>query len=266
MASTNKPPKTAMSSRLLGMKFMQRATPSTGRGSEEMLDEPAGKRQKLGNECADESQQTSHFSRASNEDDINRRKVLDRQAEEAGDTKWILNQYSDQLQLLEISVLHAAWTLVDSQFMVNDLTESPQAQGQVNPGRKSFGQFNKNLESRSEADTSQTELGHGQYSQNGSAHDVSGESEPNSQPSFKNTQKGQQPRRSHNRHGSSMEESKIAQAGDRGSNQLKKMKSISSGGRMASSQGNTRQGSKSKDTKCFTCHNEGHKARDCPSR
>ena len=127
---------------------MQRATSSNVKDPDEDLDGPISKRQKLAFNCEGEPEQMPHPSCPPTEGNINRNKVLDRQAEEAGDTRWVLNRYADRSQLPDIKVSHAAWTLVDSTLLENDAIESLQAQGQVNTGRKSFGKFNKHLEVR----------------------------------------------------------------------------------------------------------------------
>ncbi|KFY98057.1 hypothetical protein V498_01698 [Pseudogymnoascus sp. VKM F-4517 (FW-2822)] len=154
-----KPPK-AMSSRLLTMKFMQRAAASSPLSSPSTPDQPSAKRQKtraddsplagfdvnaLANQKAIESALAS--------EEAKRQIALDKQASEAGDTRWVLNfeqNGSDKGPGRgNLKIQQASFSAID-----RDSAATPRvfyqavetSDNAIFAGRRSFGKFNRKLE------------------------------------------------------------------------------------------------------------------------
>ncbi|KAH8671954.1 hypothetical protein BGZ60DRAFT_24318 [Tricladium varicosporioides] len=154
--SPNGVPK-AMSSRLLTMKFMQRAAASSPASSAPSTpDGPPSKRQRT----AIDSSPTTAFDinaltdqrtiqKAVAEEEAKRQAALERQAAEAGDTRWVLS-FEDQGN----AAVSAALRVVPTGFaMIDSLspllirpTEEESEDKPVMVGRRSFGKFNRVLE------------------------------------------------------------------------------------------------------------------------
>ncbi|KUJ19192.1 uncharacterized protein LY89DRAFT_581412 [Mollisia scopiformis] len=160
-------PKT-MSSRLLTMKFMQRAanTSPTSR-AEPSPDEPSAKRRKTDSSPStptkfnvDALADRSAIQTALADEEAKRQAALERQAAELGDTRWVLS-FEDQQNLaaappLALRVVQTGFANLDAspvrvQYMDDDPEEKP-----VMIGRRSFGKFNKVVEKRQDPNAEDT--------------------------------------------------------------------------------------------------------------
>lgn len=142
-----------MSSRLLTMKFMQRSAASSASQSAPSTPEsrPA-KRPRLSepsNRLSSGPSDQQKIQDALAEEDRKRQQVLDRQAADAGDTKWRLSS-SSAVKTKVLNVISAGYSQIDMsrnadnrQEEVDSEDESP---ARTSSGRKSFGRFNKTLE------------------------------------------------------------------------------------------------------------------------
>ncbi|KAB8360827.1 hypothetical protein FH972_024561 [Carpinus fangiana] len=164
MASPGQPPKT-MSSRLMGMKFMQRgaASPTTSNAS----DSPSTKRAKLNNGSpqATRAADQEAIQAVQAQEDAKREAVLEKLAEEAGDTKWVLQTHASAKPSLR--VFNAGYGAIDRRAITNEATgnedsedddeeqhdNKSQVAGQAF-GRKSYGKFNKKIEKQQNPDLS----------------------------------------------------------------------------------------------------------------
>lgn len=140
-----------MSSRLLTMKFMQRAAASGPQSAPVTPESRPSKRPRLSepvNRIADQER----IQEALAAEELKRQLALDRQAADAGDTKW-------ELDLLQtpgtnsLNVISAGYTVIDSPRTRNTAPEDDEEEvvpeieaGTI--GRRSFGRFNKVIEVR----------------------------------------------------------------------------------------------------------------------
>lgn len=145
-------PAKALSSRLLTMKFMQRAAASpTTPTTPSTPDEPSAKRRRI------DSTPSKHFDvhaiadqsriqQALAEEEAKRQTALDRQAIEAGDSRWELNfVHKDQGARPSLQVIKAGFAALDySAEMERDSPEDEDSQElQDMICRRSFGSFGK---------------------------------------------------------------------------------------------------------------------------
>lgn len=155
-----KPPK-AMSSRLLTMKFMQRAAASSPLSSPSTPDRTSAKRQKLSSDASPlapfdinalADQRAIETALASEE--AKRQIALDKQALEAGDTRWVLNfeqngsKESGQ-QRGNLRIQKSSFAAIDRNAAVTPKTvprEEEISDNAIIAGRRSFGKFNRKLE------------------------------------------------------------------------------------------------------------------------
>ncbi|KAF2859715.1 hypothetical protein K470DRAFT_264998 [Piedraia hortae CBS 480.64] len=123
-----------MSSRLLGMKFMQRAAAS----SEKDAAEPAAKRQRLSAPAADAPVKNVHWGNGS-------------------ETKWRLNVRDLPVRNCEppLRVVPAGFTVLDGE--VEDAEDEDGPGRSKMEGRKSYGKFNKSVERQQNADATSLE-------------------------------------------------------------------------------------------------------------
>lgn len=158
MSTPVKQPK-AMSSRLLTMKFMQRAAASSPL-SPSTPDQPSAKRQRTDsiaspltafdvNALADEK--AVEIALATEE--AKRQIALDKQAAEAGDTRWVLNFEQngqrgsgtrDSLRVQPASFAAIDRSAVSAPKVIYEKDDS--LDQPVMAGRRSFGKFNRKLE------------------------------------------------------------------------------------------------------------------------
>jgi hypothetical protein len=161
MASTTSTPGSApkaMSSRLLTMKFMQRAAASPTSPSPVIPDERPQKRRKKDADSSTVAFDVNALSnnlavqKALGEEEAVRQAALDRQAAEAGDTRWVLN-FEDEKR--PANTYTATLQVVPTGFANLDRLSAPQIQSVSEEdvhdrpllvGRRSFGKFNRILE------------------------------------------------------------------------------------------------------------------------
>jgi len=150
----------AMSSRLLTMKFMQRATATSPSSNSPPapLNEPSSKRQKTSHnntptKASVDALADNHAIRAALEEEENKRQAaLDRQAAELGDTRWVLSfeGQNGATPPKSLRVVQAGFANLDipsplhTQLDKDD--ELPFGDKPVVVGRRSFGKFNRDLE------------------------------------------------------------------------------------------------------------------------
>jgi hypothetical protein len=158
MSATSSPshaPK-SMSSRLLTMKFMQRAAAASSPTSPSSPDEPSSKRRRTDTNSSpsrinvDALADRTAVQAALASEEAKRQAALEKQAAEAGDTRWVLS-FEDQKLLaasspLTLRIVQAGFANLDSspseiRIAEDDLEDKP-----VMVGRRSFGRFNKVLE------------------------------------------------------------------------------------------------------------------------
>ena len=155
-----KPPK-AMSSRLLTMKFMQRAAASSPLSSPSTPDRPSAKRQKTGSAASPSSpfdvnsladQKAIETALASEE--AKRQIALDKQASEAGDTRWVLNFQQNGSKSKgpgwgSLRIQQASFAAIDRNAAATPRAmylEEESSDNAIIAGRRSFGKFNRKLE------------------------------------------------------------------------------------------------------------------------
>lgn len=148
----------SMSSRLLTMKFMQRAanTSPSSRGPP-TPEEPSPKHRKKDSNPStptkfnvDALADRSAIQAALADEEAKRQAALERQAAELGDTRWVLS-FEDQksiaaspalaLRVVQTGFAHLDASPVKVRYIADDLEEKP-----AMVGRRSFGKFNKVLE------------------------------------------------------------------------------------------------------------------------
>jgi hypothetical protein len=155
-STPTKAPKT-MSSRLLTMKFMQRAAIAPSPTST-ILDQPSPKRHKTaGSSTATEPTAELLADRravqaALAEEEAKRQSALDRQAAEAGDTRWVLRfedeRSSNHSSGAMLRVLQTGFSAIDG-LQGGVALISPEDHNIDRPsivGRRSFGRFNRAIE------------------------------------------------------------------------------------------------------------------------
>ncbi|KAG4440112.1 hypothetical protein IFR05_004409 [Cadophora sp. M221] len=149
----------SMSSRLLTMKFMQRAAHSSPTAASPLSpDEPSPKRRRT------DSSSTSTPSKVNVEaladkkaiqaalagEEAKRQAALEKQAAEAGDTRWVLSfedqQHSAPSPVLALRVVQTGFANLDASPSQPRFTDEEQEDQAPMVGRRSFGRFNKILE------------------------------------------------------------------------------------------------------------------------
>lgn len=139
-----------MSSRLLTMKFMQRAAASSNDPSSP--DEHPAKRQKQSGDSSASVDVASLVDQraiqaAITEEERVRQAALDKAAEQAGDTHWVLkyeNQDADEMSSSKkpLRIIETGYASID-----NDDNELDTSSGSpMVSGRRSFGQYNREVE------------------------------------------------------------------------------------------------------------------------
>jgi len=152
------PPK-SMSSRLLTMKFMQRAAASSSPSTPATTDEPSPKRRRTDSNSSTPSRinvdslaDRTAVQAALASEESKRQAALEKQAAEAGDTRWVLS-FEDQKIIaasspLALRIVQAGFANIDSSPSEIRIAEDDLEDRPVMVGRRSFGRFNKALEVR----------------------------------------------------------------------------------------------------------------------
>jgi hypothetical protein len=160
-ASTPGSAQKGMSSRLLTMKFMQRAAASSPISSSPTPDEPSPKRQKKNSDSparakvnVDALADQRAIQAALDAEEAKRQVALEKQAAEAGDTRWVLSfegqEKSAPAHNGAFRIIQAGYANLDIPlrplFKSEDEDEFEDRQTMI--GRRSFARFNKALEVR----------------------------------------------------------------------------------------------------------------------
>lgn len=136
-----------MSSRLLTMKFMQRSAASASSPASSTSDERAYKRQRLstGEPSRRENAELQAVQAALAAEEAKRLEVLERQAADAGETKWVLNLPRQDVQPVGFTVVSAGYGTIDSHggHEQDEEDETSLAQRPSMQGRRSYGDFGK---------------------------------------------------------------------------------------------------------------------------
>ncbi|KAH0564957.1 hypothetical protein GP486_001651 [Trichoglossum hirsutum] len=241
------------------MKFMQRAAAA---GSLVTPDEPSPKRQRL----------SSPASPATPSSDLQAvltpQEVLDRQAAEAGETRWVLSLLEDE----SVTSGHKGLRVAGTTFAGLD---DPKAGGLENEeqdgqawrsnsivGRKNFGNFKRTLKNVKESpqdDPAPSSDNVSDYEDGSDDDNVNGDDGdhtalPNNGKDIDGRAKA--------RHKALKEAKREAEEQRKEEQLLRGISSISGGGGQVEHQ----QAVKRKDVQCYKCGKSGHIARDCTSR
>ncbi|KAI4733273.1 hypothetical protein E4T50_16171 [Aureobasidium sp. EXF-12298] len=148
-----------MSSRLLNMKFMQRASASTPTTPTT----PDGTRpsKRIKTEAVDPDVRA--FQEAAAAEEAKKNAFIERAAAEAGETKWVLSVSDDKSETAGpgLRIVEAGYGAIDSGAPIpesDDDEEEEQSAGMA--GRRSFGKFNKAVERQHNPDLSSSESEH----------------------------------------------------------------------------------------------------------
>ncbi len=128
---------------------MQRAAASSPSSRPETPEEHPAKRQKLADHMprSNSSSDLKAVQAALAADELKRQEALDRQAVEAGDTKWILNftEAPNYTSASELTIISAGYNAVDSRRLPIADSDEVQQENYFSSlpvtGRKTFGNF-----------------------------------------------------------------------------------------------------------------------------
>ncbi|KAL2064119.1 hypothetical protein VTL71DRAFT_4613 [Oculimacula yallundae] len=176
-----------MSSRLLTMKFMQRAAHSSpNAASPSSPDEPSPKRRRTDASPMSTPSKVNIDALADRKaiqaamagEEAKRQKALEKQAAEAGDTRWVLS-FEDQQQsaaspVLALRVVQTSFANIDASLSQARIMDEDIEEQASMVGRRSYGRFNKVLEKQqdptmedsSESDDEEDESGSSELEDN----------------------------------------------------------------------------------------------------
>ncbi|CAL3968836.1 unnamed protein product [Diplocarpon coronariae] len=146
----------SMSSRLLTMKFMQRAAHSSLSAAPSTPEEPAQKRRRTdsastpGKVDVDILADRKAVEAALASEEAKRQAALEKQAIEAGDTRWVLS-FEDQCHsapspILALRVVQTGFANLDASPSQARFLDDSSEDVPTTIGRRSFGRFNRTLE------------------------------------------------------------------------------------------------------------------------
>ena len=157
-SSPAKAPKT-MSSKLLTMKFMQRAAASSPITTTSTPDQPSPKRQRIGDSSpaildVDSLADQRAVQAALAAEEAKRQIALEKQAADAGDTRWVLTFKPDfKARHIKgkaaIRVVETGFAAIDHAIPVQITSTGGEDMSSDRPlmvGRRSFGKFNRTIE------------------------------------------------------------------------------------------------------------------------
>ncbi|KAK1067529.1 hypothetical protein LTR74_006390 [Friedmanniomyces endolithicus] len=161
MAQPGKQPK-AMSSRLLTMKFMQRASASPS-SAPSTPSEPASKKQRMSNGSYNRPSPSTPRTDAQVVQEAlasaerKRSEALDREAADRGETKWYLSVKQPQTPAQEspLQIMSAGYSMLDSTGIARERSSDEEEIELPRPdftGRRSFGDFGKVVKRKRDAD------------------------------------------------------------------------------------------------------------------
>lgn len=254
-----------MSSRLLTMKFMQRSaakptstpsTPSTPAG-------PPSKRQRLSAGASPPATPSSDYEAvqaALAAEELKRAQAVERQAAEAGETRWVLS-FRDPEEGGQGREKQPALNVVSAGFAVIDaagdeeLSEEEEGARRVVEGRQRFGKVEKPQDpASSESSDSDSELSEGDE------YDPDDPTAALIRASRREAAAQAHADRKAKKHAAKAEAVKLAEARRRREVNLNKVSSISSGGGLSG------RGGGAANIECHQCGKKGHMMRDCPQR
>ncbi|KEQ83091.1 hypothetical protein M438DRAFT_346730 [Aureobasidium pullulans EXF-150] len=145
-----------MSSRLLNMKFMQRASASTPTTPTTPDGTRPSKRQRT--EAAVDPDVRA-FQEAAAAEEAKKNAFIERAAAEAGETKWVLSVSDDKPQntASSLRIVEAGYGAIDSGAPIPESDDEEEEQSAGMAGRRSFGKFNKAVERQHNPDLSSSE-------------------------------------------------------------------------------------------------------------
>ncbi|MCJ1486417.1 hypothetical protein MMC06_006594 [Schaereria dolodes] len=262
-------PEKSMSSRLMTMKFMQRAAASTPR-SPQTPDSPSSKRQKLSNPStsATASADLKAIQAALAAEEAKRSDALERQAAEVGDTKWVLSFMEDDAGRMHgrangvAHVITTGYSDLDGSIRPQNADGEPWRPQMV--GRRSFGKFNRALEKRQNGNTDlpsssdEASIVSGKESSgdiNDDSNDPFGANALIRESKEEAIQRAKAKRKA-KRKAAKAEATRLAEKRKSKEVKLNKLSSISGGG----------GGGGSANIECYNCGQKGHVRNDCPQR
>ncbi|MCJ1335966.1 hypothetical protein MMC09_001240 [Bachmanniomyces sp. S44760] len=289
---SGRPAKT-MSSRLMTMKFMQRAAASSSPSSSTnnnphhptIPTEPPSKRQKFSNSKSS-ANDLQAITAALEAEESKRSEALERQGVLAGETKWVLS-YTDgndgsgrggiggSLDGGLVRVVTTGFSEIDRMARGEEKGDKDHDERRRRPplevGRRSFGKFNRALEKRQsgEADTSSSEeaSGDGERDDDGESDDDDDDSDSTGAQALirKSREEATQrlkAERKAQRRAEKAEALRLAERRKSKEVKLNKLSSISGGGGGGGGGG----GSNIAKMECYNCGEKGHAKKDCPQR
>jgi hypothetical protein len=280
-----------MSSRLLTMKFMQRAaasSPQSVSGSPtpaESSDAPPYKRQRVESSASltgfdvNELADAKAVKEALALEEEKRQKALDRAAREAGDTRWVLNfedrnkgQKKQGLRVVSLGSFAEIDRSPAPRTVVKVEREEEVGDSPVMAGRRSFGKFNRKLEKAqrdpdgSSSDSSSDEDSESEDEDGDNIKYEDGESDDEDDPTAQLLRDARQEAarkakedRMRKKKEEKAELKKLAALRKKKDVKLNTLTSISGGN--ASKSGGSKGMS---DMECYNCGKKGHPAKDCP--
>ncbi|EDN93079.1 predicted protein [Sclerotinia sclerotiorum 1980 UF-70] len=265
----------AMSSRLLTMKFMQRAAAaSPTNASPSSLDEPSPKRQKTAQNTptkfnVDSLADNRAIQAAIEEEEAKKQAALDRAAAEAGDTRWVLSfegrkNLNTPKNILRVVQTSFAKLDLPSPTKVQHTDDGDNIFGDDKPfmvGRRSFGKFNKVLENPDiefSSPSEEEESDHEESADEDSEDDPTGAKElikASKQEAIKRAKEERKAKKKAEK----AELLELSKKRKKKHVSLNGLTSLSGSGGSAFGSG----GANKSDIKCYTCGGN-HIARDCP--
>ncbi|KAI4211882.1 MAG: hypothetical protein LQ351_005373 [Letrouitia transgressa] len=258
-------PVKSMSSKLLTMRFMQRAAASSSgspTSSEQTPDTPPSKRRKIVS-ASSETNQFSDFhalQAAADVEEKKRAEAIDRLAENAGETKWVLSYFGAEGMSADgnkgLQVLAASYSDIDLEGSNTKTTDSL--------GRRSFGRFNKDLEKQQKAtmvDDSSLQSDEEDILESDGSNDA--ETDDSSAELLRQlkseTLQEAQIERKAQRKAEKVEAARMAEKGKFKEVKLNKLSSISGAGGAGRESSVVRS-----EIICYSCGQKGHRKAECP--
>lgn len=256
-----------MSSRLAGMKFMQRAgaaspkTPGTPA-------EPPSKKQRLSNGSSIRSPATP-VDHAIAAEEQKRVDAVEKEAARKGETKWYLSFKAPQVETSEspLRIVSAGFSALDAgqddEIRIAEEDEET-ARPQV-AGRKSFGNFGKAEKKKADDDEDLSEGSESEEEEDDTEDDPTGVKALIAQGRKEAADRVRAERKA-KKAADTAEMQRLAEQRRKKGVNLNKVQSISSGGGGGPKGGRDKDSAYLKNMVCHGCGGTGHKKQDCPER